>query len=34
MQFSLVKILEKRKWIQNTPCQPIIPVDGLWCKMG
>ena len=27
------KNTRKRKWIQNTPCQPIISVDGLWCKM-
>ena len=34
MQLYLEKSLEKRKWIHHTPCQPIIPVNGLWYKVG
>ena len=34
MQFSLEKRLEKRKWVQHIPCQPIIPVNGLCYKIG
>ena len=34
MQVYLEKSLEKRKWIHHTPCQPIIPVNGLCYKVG
>ena len=31
MQFSLEKRLERRKWINHTPCQPITLYQSMDC---